>query len=38
VVVGKHRHGPVGTVKLAFSEAFTRFADLDGGKPQGDAK
>jgi replicative DNA helicase len=38
VIVGKHRHGPVGTVKLAFSEAFTRFADLDGGKPQGDAK
>ena len=38
VIVGKHRHGPVGTVKLAFSEAFTRFADLDSGKPQGDAK
>jgi replicative DNA helicase len=28
VVVGKQRHGPIGTVKLAFKGEFTRFSDL----------
>ncbi|MGF1648905.1 MAG: replicative DNA helicase [Hyphomicrobiaceae bacterium] len=28
VIVGKQRHGPVGTVQLAFESQFTRFANL----------
>jgi replicative DNA helicase len=28
VIVGKQRHGPVGTVELQFDGAFTRFSDL----------
>ncbi len=28
VVIGKQRHGPVGSVTLAFEGAFTRFSDL----------
>jgi replicative DNA helicase len=28
VIVGKQRHGPVGTVQLAFEGNFTRFSDL----------
>ena len=28
VIVGKHRHGPVGTVDLQFEGTFTRFSDL----------
>lgn len=28
VIVGKQRHGPVGTVKLAFKKEVTRFTDL----------
>ncbi len=28
VIVGKQRHGPIGTVKLAFDETITRFSDL----------
>lgn len=28
VIIGKQRHGPVGTVTLAFDGKFTRFADL----------
>ena len=28
VVIGKHRHGPVGTVDLAFEGRFTRFGNL----------
>jgi replicative DNA helicase len=28
VIIGKQRHGPVGTVTLAFEGAYTRFADL----------
>ncbi len=28
VVIGKQRHGPVGTVKLAFKKEVTRFTDL----------
>ena len=35
VVIGKQRHGPIGTVELAFEGRFTRFSDL--AKPwQGD--
>jgi replicative DNA helicase len=28
VIVGKHRHGPTGTVDLQFEGAYTRFSDL----------
>ena len=28
VIVGKQRHGPVGTVDLQFDGAYTRFSDL----------
>ncbi|MBP7704173.1 MAG: replicative DNA helicase [Caulobacter sp.] len=28
VIIGKQRHGPIGTVKLAFQEDFTRFGNL----------
>ncbi|HBF28171.1 DnaB-like helicase C-terminal domain-containing protein, partial [Rhizobium sp.] len=28
VIIAKQRHGPTGTVKLAFQAQFTRFADL----------
>jgi len=28
VIVGKQRHGPIGTVKLAFDENLTKFGDL----------
>ncbi len=28
VIIGKQRHGPTGTVKLAFNGNFTRFSDL----------
>ncbi len=29
VIVGKQRHGPVGTIKLFFSGEYTKFSDLD---------
>lgn len=29
VIIGKQRHGPIGTVKLHFEGQFTRFGDLD---------
>jgi replicative DNA helicase len=29
VIIGKQRHGPVGTVELAFQGEFTKFSDLD---------
>ncbi len=28
VIIGKQRHGPIGTVKLAFDENVTRFGNL----------
>lgn len=28
LIIGKHRHGPVGTVRMAFSEEFTMFSNL----------
>jgi replicative DNA helicase len=28
VIIGKQRHGPVGTVTLAFEGSYTRFSDL----------
>ena len=28
VIIGKQRHGPVGTVQLAFEGQYTRFSDL----------
>jgi replicative DNA helicase len=29
IIIGKHRHGPTGKVKLAFLEQFTKFSNLD---------
>jgi replicative DNA helicase len=29
VIIGKQRHGPIGTVRLFFDGTFTKFADLD---------
>jgi len=29
VIIGKQRHGPIGTVRLHFNGQFTRFSDLD---------
>jgi replicative DNA helicase len=29
VIIGKQRHGPIGTVRLKFDGQFTRFSDLD---------
>lgn len=29
IIIGKHRHGPTGTVRLAFLEQFTKFSNLD---------
>ena len=28
VIIGKQRHGPIGTVDLAFEGEFTRFSNL----------
>ena len=28
VIVGKQRHGPIGTIKLAFTADITKFSDL----------
>ena len=28
LLIGKQRHGPIGTVELAFEGAFTRFSNL----------
>jgi replicative DNA helicase len=28
VIIGKQRHGPIGSVELAFEGRFTRFGDL----------
>ncbi len=41
VIIGKQRHGPIGTVELAFEGRFTRFSNLvrawqgDGGSERG---
>jgi replicative DNA helicase len=29
IIIGKHRHGPIGDIKLAFIEHFTKFDNLD---------
>jgi replicative DNA helicase len=29
VIIGKQRHGPTGSVKMAFKAEVTRFADLE---------
>lgn len=31
VIIGKQRHGPTGTVKVAFEAQFTRFSSLAQG-------
>jgi replicative DNA helicase len=31
VIIGKQRHGPIGTVKLQFNGQFTKFSDLAMG-------
>lgn len=33
VIVAKQRHGPIGTIKLMFQGAFTRFGNLDQDHP-----
>jgi replicative DNA helicase len=35
VILAKQRHGPIGTIKMAFDGAFTRFSDLDQVHDQG---
>ena len=35
VIIGKQRHGPIGTVELAFEGRFTKFSNLARGY-QGD--
>lgn len=35
VIVGKQRHGPIGSIDLAFEAEFTRFGDLAKNYPQG---
>jgi replicative DNA helicase len=36
VIIGKQRHGPIGTVRLLFEGAFTKFGDLPEGFDPGD--
>ena len=36
VIIGKQRHGPIGTVELAFEGRFTRFSNLAQSWQQGD--
>ncbi len=36
VIIGKQRHGPIGTVKLMFDSRFTRFGNLAKGDGGGD--
>ena len=36
VVIGKQRHGPIGSVDLAFEGEFTRFSNLVRPYQQGD--
>jgi replicative DNA helicase len=35
VVIGKQRHGPIGSVKLAFEREFTKFSNLAIGASGG---
>jgi replicative DNA helicase len=35
VVIGKQRHGPIGTIELAFEGEFTRFSNLIRRDQQG---
>ncbi|MBY6114655.1 replicative DNA helicase [Mameliella alba] len=37
VIIGKQRHGPIGTVELSFESQFTRFGNLIQPWQQGDA-
>jgi replicative DNA helicase len=37
VIIGKQRHGPIGTVSLLFEGAFTKFDNLPEGYDTGDA-
>ena len=37
VIIGKQRHGPIGTVELSFEGRFTRFGNLVKAWQQGDA-
>jgi replicative DNA helicase len=36
VIIGKQRHGPIGTVELAFEARFTRFGNLERLRDEGD--
>ena len=33
IIIGKQRNGPIGTVKLAFINKYTRFENLDRDHP-----
>ena len=35
VILGKQRHGPIGTVELSFEGRFTRFGNLETHHTQG---
>ncbi len=37
VVIGKQRHGPIGTVKLKFEGVFTKFSDRQEGDQEADS-
>ena len=36
VIIGKQRHGPIGTVALSFEGVYTKFGDLEGAPPTND--
>ncbi len=36
VIIGKQRHGPIGTVELSFESHYTRFGNLAKSYPRGD--
>lgn len=38
VIIGKQRHGPIGTVDLSFEGQFTRFGNLVKTYQQGDGE
>jgi replicative DNA helicase len=35
IIIGKQRNGPIGEVKMAFIQDYTRFADVADRRPSG---